>query len=289
MDDIKKTMKEVKTVTPKTASPAPMKFKVQGKHLCTVDSDVLLRFITKATGVGFQHVALRFTKSGIWVRQLCSMTYRCIIGELKKSATTIWDVTDEELICIGNFNKFKEVLQKFDGQISLSINDDDLVIQNDTMRFKYVLSTLSTIKEKQLLGLQEERRYMEKDAQVACYELESSTLFEFNKMFPLTEAKIIKFNFDENGVTTNTRDRGTHGLEMSLKAKTIMFKPTEKFMAPYTGDGLKEVIERLTTPKANLCVSRNKEDLSMISIHEEGENWTFTNYIAPVLSDGSEE
>lgn len=173
----------------KKAAVEKTEIKVKGTPLFQVDAEKFGDFLKKMSGRNLPHVMLIVNNEGIWVKQGCELKSRFVFGKLD---TTEWYADKEIMIPIGFVDRFREVAKSFPGTVSVSMDGENLVIQNETKKFIYILVAAEAIKN--ATKLDEEMSFMQEESVIASCDVPIEFLTGISKAFGLTDAKNIKIS-----------------------------------------------------------------------------------------------
>lgn len=271
-----------KTVVEKTDTKT---MKVKGIQLFSMNGEKLSDFLTKMSGRNLPHIMLVLNDTGIWVKQGCELKSRFIMGNIDKQIVAEWNVEKEVDIPIGFIDRFRNVVKMFPGVVTVSQEDENLVIQDATRKFTYILVATEAIKN--TTRLDEEMSFMQDENVVASCDVPIEFLTGISKAFGLTDAKNIKISFSDAGVIASVHEKNTHGMEMTCPVKPDVL--VSEVSAVYDGASFKEVVERLNVTPLKLQIVKNANGLKLLGFIENGNSMMFSNYVAPMVGVDTEE
>jgi hypothetical protein len=256
--------------------------KVKGTPLFQIESEKFGDFLKKTSGRNLPHIMLVVNKEGVWVKQGCELKSRFVYGKLD---TVDWYYDKEIEIPIGFVDRFRDVVKSFPGRVTVSMDNENLVVQDATKKFIYILVAAEAIKN--TTKLDEEMSFMQEDNVFASCEVPIEFLTGISKSFGLTDAKNITISFSDEGVLASVHEKNTHGMEITHPGKPEVLK--KEISAVYDGASFKEVVERLNVTSLKLQIVQNANGLKLLGFVESGVSMLFSNYIAPMVGVDKEK
>jgi len=259
--------------------------KVKGTHLFAIDGEKFSDFIAKMSGRNLRHIILQLDKNGIWVKQGCELKSRFIYGHIERELLPEWSVETSDIIPIGYIDRFKNVVKTFPGLIVASQDGENLVLQDATRKFTYILVVKEAVKN--VTALDNELAFMNEDNVLAACDVPLDFLNGIAKTFGLTDAKNIKISFSDAGVLASVHEQNTHGMEMTCVTTPTVLK--KEVSAVYEGTSFKEIVERLNVNPLSLQIVQNANGLKLLGFIEKSNSVSFSNYLAPMVGVDTEE
>lgn len=277
--------KATAVMTEKNSNSSETAVKVKGTHLFAINAEKFGDFLTKLSGRNLPHIVLILNKDGIWVKQGCELKSRFIFGNIERQILPEWSVETETVeIPIGFIDRFRNVVKTFSGTIVVSQDGENLVLQDATKKFTYILVTREAIKN--VTALDAELAFMNEENIMAASDIPLDFLTGISKTFGLTDAKNLKIAFSDSGVIASVTEKNTHGMEMTNAATPTVLK--KEVFAVYDGASFKEVVERLNVSPLSLQIVQNASGLKLLGFIEKSNSVAFSNYLAPMVGVDSE-
>ena len=276
--------KKTAVVTEKNNSSESV-VKVKGTHLFAINAEKFGDFLTKLSGRNLPHIVLMLNKDGIWVKQGCELKSRFIFGNIERSSLPEWSVETETVeIPIGFIDRFRNVVKTYSGTVVVSQDGENVVLQDSSKKFTYILVAREAIKN--VTALDAELAFMNEDNILAACDVTLDFLNGISKTFGLTDAKNLNIAFSDVGVVASVTEKNVHGMEMTCAATPTILK--REISAVYDGASFKEVVERLNVNPLSMQIVQNANGLKLLGFVEKSNSVSFSNYLAPMVGVDSD-